>query len=82
MPIWQALVWNNGTRHPIPGVFVDTGKTIIVIMIIMIMPEGSTGMACMQYAVLWHLMEGVLPEGSTWARNPIPRINDDNQGIA
>lgn len=44
----QALVWNNGTRYPITGIFVD---------------------------------EGVLPEGSTWARNPIPRVNDDNIGL-
>eukprot|EP00054_Salpingoeca_dolichothecata_P014592 m.82724 g.82724 ORF g.82724 m.82724 type:complete len:404 (-) comp21070_c0_seq3:238-1449(-) len=45
----QALVWNNGTRYPIKGVFVD---------------------------------EGVMPLGSTWARNPIPRVNDDNIGLA
>lgn len=45
----QALVWNNGTRLPIQGIFVDTG---------------------------------VVPQGSTWARNPIPRINDDNIGLA
>jgi len=44
----QALVWNNGTRYPIKGVFVDTG---------------------------------VVPQGSTWARNPIPRVNDDNRGL-
>lgn len=24
---------------------------------------------------------GVVPQGSTWARNPIPRINDDNIGL-
>eukprot|EP00051_Salpingoeca_urceolata_P023828 m.410430 g.410430 ORF g.410430 m.410430 type:complete len:387 (+) comp20158_c7_seq8:1833-2993(+) len=45
----QALVWNNGTRLSIPGVWVD---------------------------------QGVLPMGSTWARNPIPRTNDDNKGLA
>ena len=45
----QALVWNNGTRWPIAGVFVD---------------------------------EGTWPQGSTWARNPIPRVNDDNIGTA
>mmetsp|Transcript_39930 Transcript_39930/g.71823 ORF Transcript_39930/g.71823 Transcript_39930/m.71823 type:complete len:393 (-) Transcript_39930:125-1303(-) len=44
----QALLWNNGTRYPIKGIFVD---------------------------------KGVKPEGSTWARNPIPRINDDNIGL-
>lgn len=44
----QALVWNNGTRYPIKGVFVDKGT--------------------------W-------PAGSTWARNPIPRVNDDNWGL-
>eukprot|EP00036_Acanthoecidae_sp_10tr_P012007 CAMPEP_0182917744 /NCGR_PEP_ID=MMETSP0105_2-20130417/1687_1 /TAXON_ID=81532 ORGANISM="Acanthoeca-like sp., Strain 10tr" /NCGR_SAMPLE_ID=MMETSP0105_2 /ASSEMBLY_ACC=CAM_ASM_000205 /LENGTH=475 /DNA_ID=CAMNT_0025054763 /DNA_START=27 /DNA_END=1454 /DNA_ORIENTATION=+ len=45
----QALVWTNGTRYSIPGVFVD---------------------------------EGTWPQGSTWARNPIPRVNDDNKGLA
>lgn len=44
----QALVWNNGTRFPIKGVFVD---------------------------------EGVWPKNSTWARNPVPRVNDDNKGL-
>ena len=44
----QALVWNNGTRYPLAGVFVD---------------------------------EGTRPAGSTWARNPIPRVNDDNKGL-
>jgi len=44
----QALVWNNGTRYPIKGVYVDTG---------------------------------VKPAGSTWARNPVPRTNDDNFGL-
>jgi len=44
----QTLLWNNGTRYPIKGVFVDTG---------------------------------VVPQGSTWARNPIPRVNDDNRGL-
>ena len=24
----------------------------------------------------------VVPKGSTWARNPIPRIHDDNIGMA
>jgi len=45
----QTLVWNNGTRWPIPGLFID---------------------------------EGTWPKGSTWARNPIPRVNDDNKGLA
>ena len=45
----QTLVWNNGTRLGIEGVFVD---------------------------------EGTVPKGSTWARNPIPRVNDDNRGNA
>ena len=44
----QTLVWNNGTRLGIPGVFVD---------------------------------EGTYPPRSTWSRNPIPRVNDDNVGI-
>lgn len=38
----QRLLWNNGTRLSIQGVFVDSGT--------------------------W-------PKGSTWARNPIPRID-------
>lgn len=25
---------------------------------------------------------GVKPIGSTWARNPIPRVNDNNLGLA
>lgn len=25
---------------------------------------------------------GTYPEGSTWARNPIPRVNDDNKGLS
>lgn len=41
----QSLMWNNGTRQAISGVFVDTGVT---------------------------------PVGSTWARNPIPRIDFDD----
>lgn len=41
----QALQWNNGTRYPIQGKFVDVGTT---------------------------------PAGSTWARNPIPRIDFDS----
>jgi len=45
----QVLVWNNGTRFPIEGIFVS---------------------------------EGTWPLGSTWARNPIPRVNDDNKGLA
>lgn len=45
----QALVWNNGTRLPINGMFVSIGT---------------------------------YPEGSTWARNPIPRVNDDNKGLS
>jgi len=44
----QVLVWNNGTRYPIDGIFVNTGT---------------------------------MPAGSTWARNPIPRIQDDNIGL-
>jgi len=44
----QTLVWINGTRLPIHGMFVD---------------------------------QGVHPAGSTWARNPIPRINTDNRGL-
>ena len=24
----------------------------------------------------------VVPQGSTWARNPVPRIHDDNVGMA
>eukprot|EP00729_Bicosta_minor_P019178 gene19178-3946_t len=44
-----VLVWNNGTRFPIEGIFVS---------------------------------EGTWPLGSTWARNPIPRVNDDNKGLA
>ena len=38
----QALLWNNGTRLPLRGLFVD---------------------------------EGTSPAGSTWARNPVPRVN-------
>jgi len=41
----QTLQWNNGTRYPIEGVFVDTGT---------------------------------MPPGSTWAMNPIPRIDFDS----
>jgi len=48
----QAIVWNNGTRRPIQGMFVD-------------------GSDC-----------PVVPAGSTWARNPIPRIHTDNIGMA
>lgn len=44
----QTLVWNNGTRYPIDGIFVNTGT---------------------------------MPAGSTWARNPIPRVQDDNIGL-
>eukprot|EP00947_MAST-08B_sp_MAST-8B-sp1_P004909 g4909.t1 len=44
----QTLVYNNGTRVPIRGKFVD---------------------------------RGTVPAGSTWARNPIPRTNDDNKGL-
>jgi len=44
----QTLLWNNGTRYRIDGVFVDTG---------------------------------VVPQGSTWARNPVPRVNNDNRGL-
>lgn len=41
----QALQWNNGTKYPINGTWVDTGT---------------------------------IPEGSTWAMNPIPRIDFDS----
>ena len=44
----HSLLWNNGTRLYIDGIFVS---------------------------------EGTNPKGSTWARNPIPRINDDNIGL-
>ena len=40
----QALMWNNGTRLPIRGTWVD---------------------------------EGTMPIGSTWAMNPVPRIDFD-----
>lgn len=43
----QALQWNNGTRLPINGTFVD---------------------------------EGTWPAGSTWAMNPVPRIDFDSKG--
>ena len=43
----QALLWNNGTRLPIDGIFVD---------------------------------EGTEPKGSTWARNPIPRMGEPSPG--
>merc|ERR1712113_1189 len=43
----QSLQWNNGTRYPITGVFVN---------------------------------EGTSPSGSTWAMNPIPRIDFDSSG--
>eukprot|EP00039_Didymoeca_costata_P018793 m.334995 g.334995 ORF g.334995 m.334995 type:complete len:409 (-) comp17490_c0_seq1:105-1331(-) len=46
----HALLWNNGTKMYIDGVFVDG--------------------------------DAVVPKNSTWARNPIPRINDDNIGLA
>lgn len=42
----QALQWNNGTRLPIKGTFVD---------------------------------QGTIPSGSTWAMNPIPRIDFDSK---
>ena len=42
----QQLQWNNGTRLPINGTFVD---------------------------------EGTRPAGSTWAMNPIPRIDFDSK---
>lgn len=48
----QAIMWNNGTLHPIKGMFVDDSDC------------------------------PVKPEGSTWARNPIPRIHTDNIGMA
>jgi len=48
----HAIMWNNGSVHPIPGMFVDASDCAVV------------------------------PEGSTWARNPIPRINTDNIGLA
>lgn len=41
----QTLRWNNGSRFPIDGTFVD---------------------------------EGTWPKGSTWAMNPIPRIDFDS----
>lgn len=43
----QALMWNNGTRLPINGTFVN---------------------------------EGTKPAGSTWAMNPIPRIDFNAHG--
>ncbi len=42
----QLLEWNNGTRYPINGTFVD---------------------------------QGTVPAGSTWAMNPIPRIDFDSR---
>jgi len=48
----HSILWNNGTKRPIPGMFVDDSD-------------------CQ-----------VIPRGSTWARNPIPRINTDNLGLA
>ena len=42
----QQLMFNNGTRLPVAGVFVDVGTT---------------------------------PAGSTWARNPVPRIDYDSK---
>lgn len=43
----QALLWNNGARYPLKGVFVDVGT---------------------------------LPEGSTWAMNPVPRAGEPSEG--
>jgi len=43
----QALLWNNGARYPLKGIFVD---------------------------------KGTMPEGSTWARNPVPRAGEANAG--
>jgi len=48
----HAIMWNNGTLHPLKGMFVDDSVCPVV------------------------------PKGSTWARNPIPRIHDDNIGMA
>jgi len=48
----QAIMWNNGTLHPIKGMFVDDSVCPVV------------------------------PKGSTWARNPVPRIHTDNIGMA
>jgi hypothetical protein len=48
----HAIMWNNGTLHPIRGKFVDDSVCAVV------------------------------PKGSTWARNPIPRIHTDNVGMA
>ena len=45
-------MWNNGTLHPIKGMFVDDSVCPVV------------------------------PAGSTWARNPVPRIHTDNIGMA
>ena len=45
-------MWNNGTLHPIRGMFVDDTVCPVV------------------------------PKGSTWARNPVPRIHTDNIGMA
>ena len=45
-------MWNNGTLHPIKGMFVDDSVCPVV------------------------------PKGSTWARNPVPRIHTDNIGMA
>ena len=48
----QAIMWNNGSLHPLKGAFVDDADCPVV------------------------------PKGSTWARNPIPRIHTDNIGMA
>ena len=68
----QALVWNNGTRWPMGAnaIFVDEGTV----------PAGSTCARLGPRPCHPHIAHRRGALLLSWARNPIPRVNDNNQG--
>jgi len=63
----QTMVWNT---KEVPGANADTPPV----------PHNGTLRWPVPNPVF--VDEGTWPQGSTWARNPIPRINDNNAGLA
>lgn len=62
----QTLVWNTKS---VPGADSTTP------------PVPANGTLRIPVPTPIFVDEGTWPEGSTWARDPIPRINDDNAGL-
>ena len=68
-PAGEALTEECFQRHPLDF---DRSKQTLIWLNGTRYPLGDKAV---------YVDEGTLPAGSTWARNPVPRINDDNLGL-